>query len=317
MTSQSQSRTSPRRLATVVLTAGALLASPLAAASAHTHTVTKTATKPVTKTATKSGPISVVYMEVNNYDFATLGHYSLASNGAPVFDIGVIFAANIDYNGTSAYLYFNPQVQSVLTNAATEIAPLHAKGIKVYLSILGNHQGAGISNFPDQASAAAFAQQLANAETQYNLDGIDFDDEYADYGTNGTGQPNAWSFPYLVQALRNDAPTKGISLYFYGPATSSLSYNGINVGSLLNYSWNAIYGTWSPPAVPYMTNAQLSPAAVDIQSTSSTTASSLARRTVQNGYGAYMTYNLPTGNDSAYVSSFTQQLYGSSAVYTP
>src|SRR5207248_10941304 len=138
----------------------------------------------------------------------------------------MIFAANLDYAGTSAYLSFNPQVQSVLSNAATQIRPLQAKGIKVELSILGNHQGAGFANFPSQSAAAAFAKQLSNAVTQYGLDGIDFDDEYADYGTNGTGQPNASSFVYLIQALRNDMPTKLITLYDIGPSASSLTYNG-------------------------------------------------------------------------------------------
>ncbi|MGH3164430.1 MAG: glycosyl hydrolase family 18 protein, partial [Trebonia sp.] len=145
--------------------------------------------------ATKSGPLSTAYVEVNNYSIADVGNYALASNGANVFDIGIIFAANINYNGSSAYLSFNSQVQAALDNAATEIAPLQAKGIKVLLSILGNHEGAGFANFPSQSAAAAFAEQLAEAVATYNLDGIDFDDEYADYGTNGTPQPNAWSFP--------------------------------------------------------------------------------------------------------------------------
>jgi hypothetical protein len=298
----SQRRRSHRAAAALILAIGSQLAV-LHTPSAPAHA------------AGKSRPILVAYVEVNNNDLANVARYTLASNGANVFSIGIIFAANINYNGTSAYLFYNTQVQAVLNNQATEIAPLHAKGIKVYLSILGNHQGAGISNFPDQASAAAFAQQLANAETQYNLDGIDFDDEYADYGVNGTGQPNAWSFPYLVQALRTDAPTKDISRYFYGPATNSLSYGTINVGSLLNYSWNAIYGIWNPPAVSGMTSAQLSPAAIDIQSTSSSVAASLASRTVRQGYGAYMTYNLPNGDDHTYISSFTQSLYGSAAIY--
>ncbi len=263
----------------------------------------------------KSGPITTAYVEVNNYPMTSVGQYVLASNGANVFDIGIIFAANINYDGSSAYLYFNPQVQSVLDNAATQIAPLQAKGIKVLLSILGNHQGAGISNFPDQSSAAAFASQLTNAVNTYGLDGIDFDDEYADYGTNGTGQPNSWSFPYLVQALRNDLPNKTISLYFIGPASSSLSYNGIVVGDLIDYSWNPYYGTWGVPNVPGLTKAQLAPAAIDIQSTDSSTAASLAQQTVSNGYGAYNTYNLPDTDVSQYISSFTQALYGSAAVY--
>jgi hypothetical protein len=266
--------------------------------------------------ATESGPITTAYIEVNNYSIADVGNYVLASNGANVFDIGIIFAANINYNGSSAYLYFNSQVQAALDNAVTEIAPLQAQGIKVLLSILGNHEGAGFANFPSQDAAAEFAEQLAGAVTTYGLDGIDFDDEYADYGTNGTAQPNAWSFPYLVQALRNDLPDKIISLYFIGPSSTTLSYDGIEVGSLLNYSWNPYYGTWEIPAVPGMTTAQLAPAAIEIDSTATSTATSLAQQTVSGGYGVYNTYNLPDGDASQYLSSFTQPLYGSDAVYT-
>ena len=269
-----------------------------------------------TTAAGKSGPITTAYVEVNTDSITSVGDYVLASNGANVFDIGIIFAANINYDGTNAYLYFNPQVQAVLDNAATQIAPLQAKGIKVLLSVLGNHQGAGFANFPDQASAAAFAAQLSNAVTTYGLDGIDFDDEYADYGTNGTAQPNAWSFPYLVQALRNDMPNKIISLYFIGPSSTSLSYGGIDVGSLINYSWNPYYGTWGVPDVPGLTKAQLAPAAIDIQNTPSSTAAGLAQETVGNGYGVFNTYNLPGTDVSTYLSSVTQALYGSATVHT-
>src|SRR3954447_24691821 len=69
--------------------------------------------------AAKSGPVSVAYVEVNSNSMVNVGKYKLAGSGANVFDIGVVFAANINYDGSSAYLYFNPQVQSVLDNAAT------------------------------------------------------------------------------------------------------------------------------------------------------------------------------------------------------
>jgi hypothetical protein len=265
--------------------------------------------------ATKSGPITTAYVEVNTDSITNVGKYVLASNGANVFDLAIIFAANINYDGTNAYLYFNPQVQAVLDNAATQIAPLQAKGIKVLLSILGNHQGAGFANFPDQQSATAFAAQLSSAVSTYGLDGIDFDDEYADYGTNNTPQPNAWSFPYLVQALRNDLPNKIISMYYIGPSATTLSYDGIVVGDLLNYAWNPYYGSWGVPSVPGMTKAELGPAAIDIQNTSSSTAASLAQETVANGYGVFNTYNLTATDASQYLSSITQPLYGSNAVY--
>lgn len=263
----------------------------------------------------KSGPISVAYVEVNNNSMLNVGKYKLATSGANVFDIAMIFAANIDYNGTSAYLSFNSQVQSVLDNAATQIRPLQAKGIKVELSILGNHQGAGFANFPSQSAAAAFAQQLSNAVTQYGLDGIDFDDEYADYGTNGTGQPNASSFVYLIQALRSDMPNKLITLYDIGPSASSLTYNGTDVGPLFDYAWNPYYDSWNVPAIN-LPKSRLSPAAIDVTSTPSSDAASLAKQTVNGGYGAYMTYNLGATDIHTYISSFTSVLYGSKAVYT-
>ena len=155
--------------------------------------------------AAKTGPISVAYVEVNNDSMLNAGKYTLANGGAQVFDVAVIFAANINYDGTNAYLHFNENVQNVLDNVATQVRPLQQKGIKVLLSILGNHQGAGFANFPSQQAADAFAQQLADAVDQYGLDGIDFDDEYAEYGNNGTGQPNDFSFVYLVSGAPPEA----------------------------------------------------------------------------------------------------------------
>ena len=266
----------------------------------------------------KTGPISVAYVEVNNNSMLNVGKYTLAQGGGNVFDIGVIFAANINYNTTtkSAYLSFNPNVQNVLNNVSTQVRPLQAKGIKVMLSILGNHQGAGFANFPSQQAAAAFAKQLSDTVTKYGLDGIDFDDEYAEYGNNGTGQPNASSFVYLVTALRAAMPTKLISLYNIGPAASRLSYGGVNITSKFNYAWNPYYGTWGVPSIA-LPKSGLSPAAVQIAATSTSTAASLAQRTVSEGYGVFLTYNLGAADSHTYISSFTRPLYGKDAVYTP
>lgn len=263
-----------------------------------------------------AGPKGVCYVEVNNYDLRNVGKYKL-STGQQLFDIAIIFAANINYNTSTkkAVLFFNPQVTNVLSNRNTYVKPLQDKGIKVLLSILGNHQGAGFSNFPSQAAAQEFAQQLSNAVTTYGLDGIDFDDEYADYGTNGTGQPNSSSFVYLVTALRQLMPNKIISFYYYGPASSRLSYNGVTVGSKINYSWNAVYGSFSVPNVPGLAKSNLGPAAVNITSTSASTAASLANRTVSGAYGIYLYYNLPNNDVHTYLSSVSNALYGTATIY--
>ncbi|MCT9621792.1 endo-beta-N-acetylglucosaminidase H [Curtobacterium sp. C2H10] len=295
----------------IVAAIAAMVAAPLvpSAASADPARATASATS-----ATKSGPTSIAYVEVNNDQLANVGRYQLA-NGANAFDVAIIFAANINWNGSKAVMYNNDKVQATLDAAATQIKPLQAKGIKVSLSILGNHQGAGIANFPTQAAAADFASQVTATVTKYGLDGVDLDDEYSDYGTNGTPQPNQQSIGWLITALRAQMPGKLISFYDIGPASSSLSSSSSTIGSKLDYAWNPYYGTYSAPSIPGLGKAKLSAAAVDIQNTAQSTAVSLAQRTKADGYGVFMTYNLPDGDVSSYVSSMTQVLYGQAATY--
>src|SRR5699024_12140580 len=87
----------------------------------------------------------VAYIEGKDSSILNAGRYTL-DDGSPAFDVAVIFAANIIYDGEKAYLHFNENVQQVLDNAETTIRPLQRRGIKVTLSILGNHQGAGFAS---------------------------------------------------------------------------------------------------------------------------------------------------------------------------
>ena len=267
----------------------------------------------------KAGGVSVCYVEVNNQSMLNVGKYTLTDSGQQVFDIAIIFAANINYDipNKKAVLFNNSNVSYVLQNKATQIVPLQKKGIKVLLSILGNHQGAGICNFTSNASAKAFAQIITDTINYYGLDGVDFDDEYANYGANSTGPTNDSSFVMLISNLRQLLPTKVISFYFYGPAANYLSYNGAKIGSLVNYSWNAVYGTFSVPSIPGMSNTNISPAAIDLQGTSQSTAVSLAQQTKNNHYGTFMCYNLTSIDQHVYLSATSSVLYGSGVTYTP
>ncbi len=266
--------------------------------------------------AQQLNPTGICYVEVNNNNILNAGSYKLQTSGKYLFNVVNIFAANINYDTGRGrpYLYCNNNVTKVLTNADTYIKPLQAKGMKVVLTILGNHQGAGICNFPTRESARDFAQQLAHTVNTYGLDGIDFDDEYSDYGQNGTGQPNASSFVMLVQELKALLPDKMITFYYYGPAASRLSWNGLRVGDYVNYSWNANYGTFSAPNVPPLTNAQISPAAVWLGNTSNSTTTSLATQTKNGGYGVFMWYDLHGTNETSQLSAGTQTLYGEQTI---
>lgn len=299
------------RLAAAAAVAAAVIALPLA---------TTAAAAPAAGPATASGATggtgttNVAYVEVNNHDLASVGRYEYA-DGTPVYDLAIIFAANIDWNGSEAVLSLNDRVQATLDAADEQIRPLQAKGIDVSLSILGNHQGAGIANFTSPEEAAAFAAQVADVVERYGLDGVDLDDEYSEYGVGGTPQPNAESAGWLITALRAELPDAVLSFYDIGPASDSLATQDPAVNAQLDLAWNPYYGSWRVPVIPGLTKQQLSPAAVDVQATSTTTTKALAERTVREGYGVFLTYNLPDDDRSAFVSTFTRALTGQDAFF--
>ncbi|MFC7376268.1 endo-beta-N-acetylglucosaminidase H [Brachybacterium sp. GCM10030267] len=261
---------------------------------------------------------SVAYIEVNHNNLENAGAYTL-DDGTAAFDIASIFAANINYDGTSAYLHCNENVQHVLDEAETTIRPLQEKGIKVVLSLLGNHQGAGFANFPDRAAADRFAQQVAGTVRRYGLDGVDIDDEWSRYGENGTGQPNDHSFVHFVQALRKRLPNRLITFYVIGPSAERQEYQGVRVGDMIDYAWNPYYGAYREYPVPGLPRDRYGAAAVDLTPGSGSDEPAfvrdLAERTAADGFGAFVTYQLQAGDRSDQVSAFTEPLYGSAAHY--
>lgn len=134
----------------------------------------------MTPDPTSKGDIkNLVYVEVNDESPLNAGEYYV--DGVPFFDIVSIFAANINLNNDGKpYIFCNDQVSFVLANADKIIRPLQQKGIKVHLSILGNHDDAGMRSLSEEG-AKAFAKELKAYLDIYGLDGFDFDDEYSAY----------------------------------------------------------------------------------------------------------------------------------------
>lgn len=262
-------------------------------------------------------PKLAVYVEVNSNDLANVADYTLAESGRPAVDLAMIFAANINYDGEKAYLHFNERVTETLADAENQIRPLQARGTKVLLSVLGNHQGAGFANFTSYEQADAFAAQLADAVTTYGLDGIDFDDEWTNYGANGTPQPNAESFGWLATALRDRlGPDKIISLYAIGETYTVTDFSLFDAAAVLDYAWNPYYPTYDAPTVPGLDDrSRLGAAAIDLSNVSAATATDFAERTVDDGYGVYVAYNLTATDQSDLLSGITQELKGEATVY--
>lgn len=109
----------------------------------------------VTRAYGDKTPKVTIYVETNDVNPLNAGDYVLP-NGEPYADIVELFAANIHkrtVNGvTEPVLYLNDKMTNLMENDGylTYIKPLQDKGIKVILTILGDHQGIGFTNLNDR-----------------------------------------------------------------------------------------------------------------------------------------------------------------------
>lgn len=201
---------------------------------------------------------NLLYVEVNNESILNAGEYTMGSE--PFFDIVSIFAANInlDKDG-SPHISCNEQTTFVLHNADKLIRPLQEKGIKVHLSILGNHDDAGMRSLSSEG-AKVFAKELKAYRDIYGLDGFDFDDEYSSYavivdevvGKNYKGTTSSVvssldectpeNYTNLLKECRKEMPKEdgvAFGIYWY---TADDHPIGSEVENLIDYSVFGSYG---------------------------------------------------------------------------
>ncbi|WP_165917608.1 glycosyl hydrolase family 18 protein [Roseateles saccharophilus] len=173
-------------------------------AASDTRSLASSVCKPVQNTA---------YVEINDSDLANVGCFR-KGNGDPVFQVAMIFAANIDADAAgNAVVHLNEQVGHLLNDDIQKVRALQAQGVKVVITLLNNHQDAGWSCFADDASADAFADTVKRFLDHYGLDGVDIDDEYDacvhHYPDSlvrvGTALRSALGSKIISKALWNDA----------------------------------------------------------------------------------------------------------------
>ena len=251
-------------------------------------------------------PAPTAYIEVNDTNPLNVLMYRNADN-TPFFKITKVFAANINDNGSEPCLYLNDNVTDVLVPSAGStttghykyVQPIRQDGGKVLLSILGNHKGVGVGNLTE-ANQEKFAEILAWAVEEYQLDGIDFDDEWSKYGENSNFPSSvSGSFSGLVLKLREKLDArfpnehKLITVFYIGYA-SSLSSAAV---AACDYGWYAYFGpnVYVSPSSPW-TNAKWSAQAINLnQSYNAITLNQIKNRSAQSktdGMGAIMTYDL-------------------------
>lgn len=265
---------------------------------------------PTTRAYGDKTPKVMAYIEVN--DTNPLNTMLYRMNGEPFIDIVTIFAANIRANGTEPQLWLNDNVSKILVPDAGStstghykyVQPLRQDGAKVLLSILGDHQGVGVGNLTE-ANQQKFAEILAWAVEEYDLDGIDFDDEWAKYGENSNFPSSvSGSFSGLILKLRAELDKrfpnehKLITVFYIGYA-SSLTSEAV---AACDYGWYAYFNpnAFVTPGSPW-TNAKWSAQAINLNTTyTPTMLAYIKNRSVQAknaGMGAIMTYDLRVHTD--------------------
>lgn len=151
-------------------------------------------------------PKLIVTISVNDSNPLNAGAY-LLSDGTQLFDIVELFSAGIhkevvDEN-VRPTLYLNDQLAGLLEKGtpAKYVAPLQSKGLKVLLSVMGDWQGIGFASMND-TQTTQFAEILAYAVRRYGLDGVSFDDEYANYSST-----NSTSYSEIITKLHALMPS--------------------------------------------------------------------------------------------------------------
>jgi len=165
----------------------------------------------------------------------------------------------------------------------------------VLLTVLGDWQGIGVANMND-TQATQFAKILAYAVEKYGIDGIGFDDEYANYSTSLV----SGSFGNIITKLRNLMPAdKLITVFQFGNYYSSQI--DAAAGALIDYVYSDFSAYNTSIGVAGVTKAHYAPESINLGSYYLTSQinryGDSAYDAAENGYGAIMHFNLRTRSE--------------------
>lgn len=232
------------------------------------------------------------------------------AQGHRAIDIVCIFAANLNVEPKEGAVRLAPlidvpqggtlacgnlNIQAALQSDA--ITYLHSKGIKVLLTFLNNWDNTGWSEFSSETDAENFVLQLQNIVTNYDLDGIDIDDEYT------MGIANNQSLAMVTTMMRKLMPNIIISKALFQDEqyfNISYTYQGYT-GSLeknLTYGACMAYGTPPQDTLPqYLTLGMTKKALLMGYNSDSPSNKDEVSWLKTEGYAGVMVYNcVPDGN---------------------
>lgn len=260
---------------------------------------------------------TVLFFEVNDTNPLNALQFQM-EDGRYLWNYVVLFAANINYDREKGevYIYCNDQVQYILDHNEEIIQPLRKRGIKVLISILGNHDESGLAQL-SETGARQFARKVKDFCEAYNLDGVNYDDEYSN--SPDLNNPLFTSRSYeagsrLIFETKKAMPDKTILSYQYGACVGQDYFEGIPCNEWLDI----VVGDYGAPGRPYagMTLANCSANSYEMARGYSISLSR-AQQHAASEYGYVMVFGLWAANKQGNQTQFTsmdnlaQGLYGS------
>ena len=254
---------------------------------------------PETKSVLVKSPKLHVYVETNDVNPLNALDYKVGNK--QLIDVVELFAANIHKKTVEGeiqpVLYLNDKLTPVLANNAwrTNVIPLTRSGIKVLLTILGDHQQIGLANM-NETQQKQFVNELLYAYYSYGLSGFGFDDEYADY--NWLHPANTTSYSGIIDKLKNKDSQVLTSVFYWGHA------NTLNASAKANvdYFYHGNFTAWNtnPAGVD---KSKWAPACWNMGYSGNSTIDmeTLAEDAKAGGYGSLMFFNLRCRNEQGIV----------------
>ena len=235
----------------------------------------------------------VVFFEVNNTNPLNALQFETV-DGDLLIDYLVLFAYNINYDAEKGrvYCFANPQCQYILDHYDEIIKPLRERGMKVIISVLGNHDMAGLAQLSDMG-AREFAKEMAALVYGYGFDGINYDDEYS--ASPDTSIP--WFTRHSTAAgnrlyfeTKKAMPDKEMLSYQFGSALGNAAVDGVIPGDYMSIC----VGDYGVRGTPYegMTNANCSYQSSEFAQWRSYPTESSVNSFINSDYGYWMVFSL-------------------------
>lgn len=269
-----------------------------------------------TRSVGNKPPKLTVYIETNDINPLNAGEYRFCNTTEEVVDHVILFASNIRGTASTVQLYHNPNQTYILNNRSTLIAPLQAKGIKVLLGILGDHTGVGFDNLSPMM-VESFAHQIAACVNDNNLDGVDFDDEYAEYysAPYGLPSPSVTIYGNLIKRVKQLLPGKLVTAFDLSDGVSMpLNFDAATLNAL-DYMWPMFGCNPDHQGLPNSKWAKLSLKIMGSGPSYYPSCSDIRKCTNNyTGYGAIMLFNLREWNAANIMNCFAPRVWGGRTV---